>query len=105
MNPREVCRVFVTEILNQLHIYANDNLFSAGIGRSGTLIVLDYVLDVLNETEHVNIQNIVLALRQQRFKFVQTVVRALFCSYHHYCDKMIVHVYIGEFVSPIYERV
>ncbi|BFZ09573.1 hypothetical protein BsWGS_12611 [Bradybaena similaris] len=45
---------------------------SAGVGRSGTFIVLDHVLQLIRERDEVDIFGIVHTLRQQRVLMVQT---------------------------------
>ncbi|PVD28611.1 hypothetical protein C0Q70_11204 [Pomacea canaliculata] len=45
---------------------------SAGVGRSGTFIVLDHVLQLIKEKEEVDIFNIVYNLRRERVLMVQT---------------------------------
>ncbi len=55
--------------------------FSAGVGRSGTFIVLDHCLQRIKEHDHVDIYQIVYKLRKERVLMVQTEVRCHH-SYH-----------------------
>ena len=48
---------------------------SAGVGRSGTLIAIDMVLEQAAQKSVVDIPAIVTKMRRQRMKMVQTSVR------------------------------
>ena len=54
---------------------------SAGVGRTGTLITIDCVLEQLGEEKVVDIAGIIINLRTQRMKMVQSVVNL----YHFIC--------------------
>ena len=51
---------------------------SAGVGRTGTFIVLDYFLEHLKENEKVNVYKIVAQLRENRCLMVQTKDQYIF---------------------------
>jgi len=53
-------------------------LFSAGVGRSGTLIAMDKLLAEAAETEKIDILKCIEGLRLQRMYMVQTLVGYLF---------------------------
>lgn len=55
-------------------------LFSAGVGRSGTFIVLDHLLQLIREKDEVDIFSMVYKLRKERVLMVQTEVRFYFLS-------------------------
>ena len=46
-------------------------LFSAGIGRTGTFIALDYILEEGATEQTVNVKDYVMSLRHQRGKSIQ----------------------------------
>ena len=48
---------------------------SAGVGRTGTFIVLDIMLQVLEAQAVINVYQCILNLRRQRCMMVQTEVR------------------------------
>ena len=47
---------------------------SAGVGRTGTFITIDHVLEQVQKEGVVNIPGAITRIRQQRMKMVQTVV-------------------------------
>ena len=47
---------------------------SAGVGRTGTFITIDHVLEQLGREKMVDIPCIINKIRHQRMKMVQTVV-------------------------------
>ena len=52
-------------------------LFSAGVGRTGTLIAIDIALAQASKERQVDIPKIIVDMRKQRMKMVQTLVRLL----------------------------
>ena len=48
---------------------------SAGVGRTGTLIGIDMALSQASKEKQVDISKIIVNMRRQRMKMVQTVVR------------------------------
>ena len=65
-----------------VHVY----IHSAGVGRSGTFITLDAMMERLKERDDLNIFEFVSEMRTQRMKMVQTLVsRILFNAYSVTC--------------------
>ena len=56
------------------------NISSAGVGRTGTFITIDHVLEQVGKEGVVDIPGVINNIRHQRMKLVQTVVRL----YTHY---------------------
>ena len=50
------------------------NFFSAGIGRTGTFISIDNILEQLEEEKIVDVPGVITKMRQRRMKMVQTPV-------------------------------
>ena len=49
-------------------------VYSAGVGRTGTFIAIDHILEQREEEGVIDIPGVIQNLRQQRTKIVQTVV-------------------------------
>ena len=54
---------------------------SAGVGRTGTFIVLDTMIERMKEEDTLNVYDYVKQLREQRVLMVQTLVRILTCTH------------------------
>ena len=54
---------------------------SAGVGRTGTLITIDRVLDQIEKEKVVDIAGVIQHLRHQRMKMVQNAVCILWYQY------------------------
>lgn len=57
-------------------------ILSAGIGRTGTFIALDFLLKMGKAERKVDVFHCVQKLREQRVSMVQTKVRRVNCSLH-----------------------
>ena len=68
-----VLHVFVVFIRDHF----SPHVCSAGVGRSGTFIALDCILDQINEENTVDIKGVVKKMREKRMFMVQTVVSVL----------------------------
>ena len=53
---------------------SSTTFYSAGVGRTGTFIALDIILDQMNAEKTVDIKGTVQRMRQKRMHMVQTVV-------------------------------
>ncbi|XP_022102896.1 receptor-type tyrosine-protein phosphatase epsilon-like [Acanthaster planci] len=51
---------------------------SAGVGRTGTYILIDYMLDMMKKEKKVDIYNVIYSLRSQRNLLVQSLVQYIF---------------------------
>ena len=77
------CAVMLNFIrrVHKLHSYSNPCPLlvhcSAGVGRTGTFIVLDTMLERLKTEDTLNIYDYVQQLREQRVLMVQTLVRPI----------------------------
>ena len=64
--------------VRKTHPYRNEDLVlvhcSAGVGRTGTFITLDYMLERIKNEQTINIYEYVTSLRNQRVLMVQTLV-------------------------------
>ena len=62
-------------MLTVLIVQYNIFFCSAGVGRTGTLIAIDVALTQASKERQVDIPKIIVKMRRQRMKMVQTVVR------------------------------
>ena len=72
---------FIKRVRKTHPYYRQDLLLvhcSAGVGRTGTFITLDYMLEKIKAEKTINIYEYVSELRKQRVLMVQTVVSTLF---------------------------
>ena len=60
--------------LRYLHDVSLTRFYSAGVGRTGTFIAVDYLLQHLDSHDYVDIYGIVYKMRMQRNCMVQTKV-------------------------------
>ena len=68
---RKIAKLYHTkQILHLLVLYT----FSAGVGRTGTLITIDNVLEQIEKEQVVDIPGAITKIRQRRMKMVQTDV-------------------------------
>ena len=54
---------------------------SAGVGRTGTFIAVDFLLQHIREHSEMDVYGLVLRMRENRCNMVQTEVGALFSRY------------------------
>ena len=71
---------FVKKV-RKIHPYHKQDLVlvhcSAGVGRTGTFITLDYMLERIKHEQSINVYEYVSGLRKQRVLMVQSLVRLL----------------------------
>ena len=48
--------------------------YSAGVGRTGTFITIDHILEQVKKENKIDIPGVINKIRHQRMKLVQTVV-------------------------------
>ena len=58
---------------------------SAGVGRTGTFIVLDSMLERMEKEKTVNVYEFLTNMRRKRIEMVQTQVSVSVCMYMHVC--------------------
>ena len=58
--------------------------FSAGVGRTGTFLAIDQLLDQAKEEQEIDVPTCVCRLRKQRSDLVQTVVSITFSDFSVY---------------------
>lgn len=88
---RNVCNLFFQlfkqAFENIFFLFFLQTLFSAGVGRSGTFIVIDAMLSRIQNEETIDIYNYVRYLRTRRMHMVQTEVNiqlTVSTNNHHY---------------------
>ena len=65
--------------------------FSAGVGRTGTFIALDYLIQQAETEGKLDMYNYVYNLKHQRVFMIQSEVR-LFRLHHTHWQKLIMHL-------------
>ena len=75
---------------------------SAGVGRTGTFITIDHVLEQIGGEGVVDVPGVIQRIRQQRMKMVQTVVCNImaFLVCHPYVHTAYV-IAMGKYISSI----
>ena len=72
-----------TKRVRKTHPYSKEDLVlvhcSAGVGRTGTFITLDYMLERIKNEQTINIYEYITSLRKQRVLMVQTLVNKCCC--------------------------
>ena len=56
-------------------------MYSAGVGRTGTLIAIDIILEQVEKEKVVDVCGVITKMRHQRMKMVQTAVSDLILYY------------------------
>ena len=88
--------------VRKLHLYSDPCPLlvhcSAGVGRTGTFIVLDSMIERMKTEDTLNVYDFVKQLRDQRVLMVQTLVRTLYVyliheDYTHISYLGSVHIY------------
>ena len=76
---------------------------SAGVGRTGTFIALDCILDQINEENAVDIREVLKRMREKRMWMVQTVVSITSCypSPHPHNEIFTYMLYINDRTSTL----
>ena len=67
--------------INYSNQYYSTFSFSAGVGRTGTFITLDAMMERLKERDDLNIFEFVTEMRTRRKQMVQTMVSTLYSFY------------------------
>ncbi len=65
---------------------------SAGVGRTGTYITIQSMMQMIEEEDRLDVFNFVLGMRHERNLMVQTEVTTPIDHTHHY---IIINLYIG----------
>ena len=95
------CRYIQTQ--TQITVKHKCVYFSAGVGRTGTFIAIDCVLDQVKKERIVDIAGTIIHLRSQRMKMVQSLVCSCNVKLHYavcsalcpICRTMYGHVHCG----------
>ena len=74
---------------------------SAGVGRTGTFITLDYMLERIKHEQSINVYEYVFGLRKQRVLMVQSLVR-LFLQHELASSISITFVCVGLCVKKLF---
>ena len=77
------CHVVQTEVIQchlLVHFLLNCFPTSAGVGRSGTFITIDAMMERLKEKDDLNIYQFVTEMRSKRTFMVQTMVSGCRCT-------------------------
>lgn len=107
----KICMLSMIEKIRQSHSHDGPPLVvhcSAGVGRTGTFIVLDAMMDRMKSHSVLDIPQYLSKIRQQRMKLVQNEVFMYEMSINHICyhlESIYLYIWFTGWVYTVWEYV